>query len=100
MKQEWEPLLNFLEEKNVRIRNLDQARQGPGFAPAAPLAGIELGGDDDEDDEDDEFGAGGEEEEDEDFAAGGGSASESSDADSDAELIPEKNISVEAVGGA
>ena len=99
MKQEWEPLLNFMEEKNIRISNLDQARQGPGFAPAAPLAGMDLGGDD-EDEEDDEFGAGGAmAEEDGDFDAGGGSGSDSSDNDSDAELIPEEGITVEAVGG-
>ena len=97
MKQEWEPLLNFMEEKNIRISNLDQARQGPGFAPAAPLAGMDLGGDEDE--EDDEFGGEGMAEEDGDFDAGGGSGSDSSDNDSDAELIPEEGISVEAVGG-
>ena len=100
MKQEWEPLLNFMEEKNIRISNLDQARQGPGFAPAAPLAGMDLGGDDEEDEEDDEFGAGGAmAEEDGDFDAGGGSGSDSSENDSDAELIPEDGITVEAVGG-
>jgi hypothetical protein len=101
MKQEWEPLLNFMEEKNIRISNLDQARQGPGFAPAAPLAGMDLGGDEDEDEEDDEFGGGGAlAEEDGDFEAGGGSASDSSDNESDAELIDEEGITVEAVGGA
>lgn len=97
MKQEWEPLLNFMESKNVRIANLDQARQGPSFA----LAGRSLAGIVDEDDDDeDEFGAGVADEEDEDFKGAGASSDDSSDNDSDAELIPEDGISVEAVGGA
>lgn len=85
-----------MENKNVRIANLDQARQGPSFAPGArPLAGIV----DDDDDDEDEFGAGGVDEEDEDFKGAGASSEDSSDNESDAELIPEEGISVEAVGG-
>lgn len=97
MKQEWEPLLTFMENKNVRIANLDQARQGPSFAPGGrSLAGIV---DEDDDDDEDEFAAGGVDEEDEDFKGAGASSDDSSDNDSDAELIPEEGISVEAVGG-
>lgn len=97
LKQEWEPLLTFMENKNVRIANLDQARQGPSFAPGGrPLAGIV---DEDDDDDEDEFAAGGVDEEDEDFKGAGASSDDSSDNDSDAELIPEEGISVEAVGG-
>jgi len=97
LKQEWEPLLTFMENKGVRIANLDQARQGPSFAPGGrSLAGIV----DEDDDDEDEFAAGaGDEEEDEDFKGAGGSSEESSDNESDAELIPEEGISVEAVGG-
>lgn len=80
----------------MRIANLDQARQGPSFAPGGrSLAGIV----DEDDDDEDEFAAGGVDEEDEDFKGAGGSSEESSDNESDAELIPEEGISVEAVGG-
>eukprot|EP01025_Chloroclados_australasicus_P058477 TRINITY_DN7346_c0_g3_i1.p1 TRINITY_DN7346_c0_g3~~TRINITY_DN7346_c0_g3_i1.p1 ORF type:complete len:212 (-),score=70.78 TRINITY_DN7346_c0_g3_i1:221-856(-) len=68
------------------------------------MAGMPLGGMaalEEEDEEDDDFGAGGdaEEEEDSDFAGGAASDDSDSDADSDAELIAEEGITVEAVGG-
>jgi hypothetical protein len=56
-KHDWEPLLTFLEEKRVRVTNLEQARQGPGFAPNMPLDGMTaLDGADDNDEDDDNFG--------------------------------------------
>jgi hypothetical protein len=56
-KHDWEPLLTFLEDKKVRVLNLDQARQGPGVAAALPLDKMaEAGLDDDEDEADDDFG--------------------------------------------
>ena len=54
-KQDWEPLLSFLEEKKVRVSNLEQARQGPGVAQQLPGLDEVLGGDDEEE-EDDDFG--------------------------------------------
>jgi hypothetical protein len=43
-----------LEEKKVAVANLEQARQGPGFAQAMPLQGMSKAEDDEE--EDDDFG--------------------------------------------
>jgi hypothetical protein len=53
-KHDWEPLLNFLEQKEVAVANLEQARQGPGYAQALPLQGMNKA--DEEEEEDDDFG--------------------------------------------
>ena len=52
---DWEPLLAFLEEKKIRVANLEQARQGPGYTPSMPLQGLGAAAGDEEDEEDDDF---------------------------------------------
>lgn len=97
-RTEWQNLFEFIHAKRIRIDNLNQAQHGPGNMPTTMDLGdemdpgmravaAEVGGDSDEEDED--FDAG---------DSGSGSATESEgDSGSDAEMIAEEGISVQAI---
>ena len=107
-RSEWSNILNFIEEKKIKIENLDTAKQGPSAGPNFTLAeadGIDpgLAGADEEEDDDD-FNGDAEGSGDEDFGsdAGGssaGSSGDDGDSASDAELVEEEGISVDKISG-